>query len=83
MDNMESLKKLFKNVDSKSLNEAVMKAQTLSKNPQIRNAFSNADLSKLSNIISNLSENDKQKIMRELNNPKNAQLLNAIKNNLK
>lgn len=83
MDNMESLKKMFKNVDSKRLNEAVLKAQTLSKNPQIRNAFSNADLSNLSNMISNLNENDKQRILRELGNPKNVQLLNAIKNNLR
>lgn len=83
MNNTEALKSIFKNIDENTLKNAFFTAQTLSNNPQIKNAFANSDLSELTKIISDLNPNDKEKILKELKNPKNSQLLNAIKNNIK
>lgn len=82
MNNTEALKNLFKNVDEKTLMEATQKARALAQNPRIKKAFSDSDISGLSGALNNMSENDKQRLLRELSSPKNAELLNAIKSNI-
>ena len=82
MDDFMKLKEMFSGVDPKKLEAAMKKAQVLSQNPNIKAAFSKADSAKIASLISNMNASEKSRLMAELSNPKNSELLKMIKNNM-
>ena len=82
MNNYSKFANMFSGVDPKKLEEAIKKAEILSKNPKICEAFSKTDSKKIASIISNMSGEDKKRLINEILSPDNAELIKLIKNNL-
>ena len=83
--NKSDLEKIFSGVPKEKLEEAIKKADTLSKNPEVKNSFSKISEGQIKEMLSALSGNDKQKIASALGNGKNAEiseLITKLKNNL-
>lgn len=75
---MAKIEDLFKGYDQQKVQEAMRKAKMLSEHPQVQEAFSRVDKKEITEMLRNLNEADKNKLMRMFLDSKNRELLNVI-----
>ena len=77
--NRENLEKIFSGVPKEKLENAVKKAEILSKNPEVRNSFSKISDAQIRSMLSALNDGDKRKIISMINNSGNKEIMDLIK----
>ena len=75
---MAKIEDFFKGYDQTQVQEAMRKAKMLSENPQVQEAFSRVDKKEITEMLRNLTEVDKNKLMRMFLDSNNREFLNVI-----
>lgn len=75
---MAQIEDFFKGYDQSRVQEAMKRAKMLSENPQVQAAFSRVDKKEITEMLRNLTEADKNKLMRTFLNSQNRELMDLI-----
>lgn len=75
---MAGMEDLLKGFDQRRVEEAMKRAKSLSENPQVQAAFSRVDKKELETMIRNLSQSDKNQLMRTFLQGQNRELVDLI-----
>ncbi len=76
---MAQIEDFFKGCDQSQVQEAMRRAKILSENPQVQEAFSRVDKKEIIEMLRNLTEVDKNKLMRTFLDSKNRELMDLIR----
>lgn len=81
MDKLDKndLQKIFSGVSKEKLEEAVKKAEMLSKNPEVRDFVSNISEAQVKDMLGSFSTGEGQKTIAQLKNGENGELAELIK----
>lgn len=75
---MAGMEDFFKGYDQNVVQEALKRAKILSENPKVQEAMARVDKKEIAEMLRNLTEADKNKLMRSVFDPKNRELVDLI-----
>lgn len=75
---MAGMEDFFKGYDQNVVQEALKRAKILSENPKVQEAMARVDKKEIAEMLRNLTEADKNKLMRSVFDPKNRELMDLI-----
>ena len=78
--NKEALSKLFSGVPKDKLEKAMITAESLAKDPNVKNSFSKISDAKIRSMLSAMNDGDKRRLASLIANSDNGNVIDLIKN---